>query len=131
MKPGAELGPRTIDPVDSESMRVLAEILADPNPIHLDGAAAQAAGLGDRPVNQGPANLGYVLDMLRDSLPGVEVTQLRARLLRNVCQGDLVVARGRVERVESLVDRTRIGCQVWLEVEGGATALEGRAELVI
>jgi acyl dehydratase len=55
------LGPWRLDSVDSERMREFAVLLADPNPIHLEPEAVRARGLGDRVVNQGPANFGYVL----------------------------------------------------------------------
>ena len=131
LKPGAELGPRRIDPVDSEAMCTLAEILGDPNPIHLDAAAARAAGLGDRPVNQGPANFGYVLDMLRSSIPEGHVVELHVRLLGSVFAGDSVVAGGRIDSVDWVADAAHASCTVWLDVEDGQRALTGTAVLKV
>ena len=50
-------------------MKTFAVALADPNPIHLDPEAVKAAGLGDRVINQGPAGLGYLLNMLHEAVP--------------------------------------------------------------
>ena len=69
MSAGSELGPWTVDHVDPDKMKVFAEVLADPNPIHLDPQAVIDAGLGDRVINQGPASFGYVLNMLHDAAP--------------------------------------------------------------
>jgi len=112
--------------VGQDAMDVFADILDDPNPIHLDPAAAAAAGLGDRTINQGPANFGYVLNMLLAAFPGALIRDLDVRLLANVCAGDRVTAGGEVTSREP----GRVGCAVWLDVEGGARAIEGTATVV-
>src|SRR3546814_9329175 len=61
----------------------------DPNPIHFDTAAARAAGLGARPVAQGPLTFGYLLVMAARPAGGhARPPQARIRLLRNVFAGD-------------------------------------------
>jgi 3-hydroxybutyryl-CoA dehydratase len=127
MRPGDALGPLVIDSVSAERMRTLAVVLDDPNPIHLDPAAVRALGLGERVVNQGPANLAWVLDMLRAAAPGAEIRDLRVRLLANVFAGDRVVAAGRVVAA----DGRSLSCSVWLDVEGGARAVDGTATLIL
>src|ERR1700727_2758336 len=92
---GSALGPWTVPDVDPEKMKVFAVVLADPNPIHLDPEAVKSAGLGDRVINQGPASFGYVLNMLREALPGAAVRDLNVRLTANVFGGDRVTAGGR------------------------------------
>lgn len=82
-------------PIDPAAMRTLADVLNDPNPIHLDAEAVKAAGLGDRVINQGPANLAYVFNMLEEA--GLEVTSLEARFTGNVRGGDMIEAQGAVE----------------------------------
>ena len=49
------------------------------------------------------------------------------RLLANVFAGDRVVAAGRVEAVED----GRAVCSVWLDVDGGARAVDGTATLIL
>jgi 3-hydroxybutyryl-CoA dehydratase len=112
------LGPLVIESVSAERMKALAVVLEDPNPIHLEGP---------RPVNQGPANIAWVLDMLRESMPGALIADLEVRLLANVFAGETVVAAGRVERIED----GRAVCSVWLDVAGGARAVEGTATLIV
>jgi 3-hydroxybutyryl-CoA dehydratase len=128
---GSELDPLEVGPVEVEGMRAVGEILDDPNPIHFDPAAASAAGLGDRPINQGPANIAYVLDMLRANLPEATVGDLDVRLLGNVAAGDRVVAGGRVESSEEGGGPIALRATVWLEVIDGGRALEGTAILSI
>jgi acyl dehydratase len=126
LQPGAELGPWTVESVSAEAMHDTAVVLDDPNPIHLSGEAAAAAGLGDRPVNQGPINFGYILNMLTESAPGATIANLRVRLLRNVYAGDRVIAAGRVESVGG----GSAHCTVWLDVDGEGRAVEGTATLL-
>jgi 3-hydroxybutyryl-CoA dehydratase len=112
--------------VGQDAMDVFADILDDPNPIHLDPAAAAAAGLGERTINQGPANFGYVLNMLLAAFPGARIADLDVRLLANVCAGDRVTAGGEVQSEQD----GRVRCAVWLDVDGGARAIEGTATVV-
>jgi 3-hydroxybutyryl-CoA dehydratase len=127
MEAGTELGPRIIESVDPEKMKTFAIALDDPNPIHLDAAAVKAAGLGDRVINQGPAGLGYLLNMLAEAAPGARVADLRVRFTANVFGGDRVVAAGVVDAVED----GRASCRVWLDVTDGKRALSGTATLVL
>src|SRR4051812_20683963 len=112
--------------VGQDAMNAFADILDDPNPTPLEPAAAAAAGLGERTINQGPANFGYVLNMLLAAFPGARVADLDVRLLANVHAGDRVVAGGEVQGEEA----GRVRCAVWLDVEGGARAIEGTATVV-
>jgi 3-hydroxybutyryl-CoA dehydratase len=127
---GDALAPWVMDSVDPEAMRGLAELLDDPNPIHLDAQAAAALGLGDRQVNQGPANCAYVINMLREAFPDGELRAMRFRFKSPVHAGDRVVAGGRI------TERTRRGrvvtfvCDAWLDVSGGGRAVVGTATIV-
>jgi 3-hydroxybutyryl-CoA dehydratase len=128
---GAELGPLVVESVSAERMKTLARVLDDPNPIHLDPAAAKELGLGDRVVNQGPANVGYVIDMLAAAQPGAALRDLEVRFLANVFAEDRCSAAGRVESVEDSDVERLARCSVWLDVDGGGRALEGTATLVL
>ena len=127
MNAGDAFGPLVIESVSAESMKRLAVVLDDPNPIHLDPEATKALGMGDRVVNQGPANFAWVLDMLHAALPGAEIRDLKVRLLANVFAGDRVIAAGRVDAVQD----GRLTCSVWLDVDGGARAVDGTATLTL
>jgi len=120
-----------IDSVDPANMRELAGVLRDPNPIHLDAAAVQRLGLGDRVINQGPANLAYIVNMLSAALPGAVLLQLDARFLANVLGADAVEAGGRVVSVEADAAGTRIGCEIWLNVADRGAAVAGGAMLLL
>ena len=61
---GTELEPFVVESVSAEKMKLMAALLHDPNPIHLDEEAVKSLGMGDRVVNQGPANQAYLINML-------------------------------------------------------------------
>jgi 3-hydroxybutyryl-CoA dehydratase len=125
---GSELGPLTIESVSPEHMKTLAVVLDDPNPIHLDPEAVKALGMGDRVINQGPAGVGYVLNMLAEAAPEATVADIDVRFMANVLGGDRCVAAGRVEAVG---DDGTVTCRVWLDVEGGKRAIDGTATLSV
>jgi acyl dehydratase len=129
---GAALREFTHGPVAVPAMAAFATILDDPNPIHTSADAARAAGLGEHPINQGPANFGYIITMLRRAAPGAHLADLQVRLLANVVEGDRVVAGGRVDAEdEDGAGGRRVSCSVWLDVEGGRRAVEGTATLLV
>ncbi len=125
---GSQLPEHRIAHVSPEAMHRMAVILRDPNQIHLDPAAVLAAGLGDRVINQGPSNVGYVMDMLLAAFPGGRIARFSAKFLANVFGGEEVVAGGEVEDVTPLDDGDlEIRCSVWLRAGEGRPALAATA----
>lgn len=116
--------------VSAERMKIMALILRDPNPIHFDLDAVAAAGLGEREVNQGGLNLGYVLDALiawagrRDAIRAIE-----CRFSANVFAGDDVVVSGRVTAVNPGADECLVECDVWADRGDGVRVISGRASV--
>lgn len=120
-----------IESVSPDNMRRLAEVLRDPNPIHLDPAAVARLGLGDRVINQGPANLAYIVNMLHSAFPGARLLQLDARFLANVFGGDAAEAGGRVTAIADADNGTCIYCDTWLNVDGRGPAVTANAILLV
>lgn len=106
-----------IDSVSAEAMKQWAIFLADPNPIHLDVEAVKAQGLGDKVINQGPANVAYMMNMLMAAFPGGRIETINSRFLDNVYAGDHVTASGTITAVEG----NRIDCEIVLDVAGRGT----------
>ena len=100
--PAAERAPTTEAPseatehvgasitVRADEMKLMALLLRDPNPIHLDPHAAAAVGLGHACVNQGPANLAYALTHVTARHPEATLTGFDARFRATVVAGDVV-----------------------------------------
>jgi acyl dehydratase len=117
--------PFVVESVSAARMADLAEVLGDPNPIHLDRDLVRRLGLGEREINQGPANCSYVVNMLRAAFPGATIAKLTLRLLGNVFASERAVAGGEVlsESAEA------IECRVWLDVDGRGRVVEGNATI--
>jgi len=114
--------------VSREKMKTMALVLDDPNPIHWDLAAVRGLGMGERPINQGPNNMAYVMNMLADWAGGHEhLRRLRVRFQANVLGDDEVVARGTVVALRVEGGRTLAECDVELVGAAGAVALSGTA----
>ena len=102
LKPGQTLAPYLVESVSPEPMKTMAAILDDPNPIHFDVASVRALGLGERPINQGPSNLGYLMEMLVELAGSAErVRRVRVRFLGNVFAGERVECSGIVVSVDA------------------------------
>ena len=123
---GTELPPYEVASVSAEKMKTMAALLSDPTPIHWDVATLQALGMGDRPVNQGPLNMGYVMNAVTAWAGGAgSLRRLRVRG---------TVSALREEDGARLAD-----CDVVLEVvggdpggrAGGDTVVSGTATVVL
>ena len=124
---GDELPPFMIESVSPEAMKQWAVFLADPNPIHLDVEVVKAKGLGDKVINQGPANVAYMMNMLMAAFPGCRIESMDSRFLDNVYGEDKVVASGKISAIED----NRISCQFTLDVTGRGTVNSGTATVII
>ncbi len=128
---GTPVPPWSPGPVSPEKMKIFAAIARDPNPIHWDRAAVAERGLGDRLINQGPINLGYVVNMLLAWGGPASLRDIEVRFTSNVFDGDIVSAGGivtgiRLEQEERLAD-----CEVWLDRGDGTRAIAGTATVAL
>lgn len=126
-KVGDLLPPFVIENVSPDAMKQWAVFLADPNPIHLDVEVVKAKGLGDRVINQGPANVAYMMNMLMAAFPGAIIEAMDSRFLDNVYAGDKVTAKGGITAVEG----NRISCEFTLDVDGRGTVNSGTATILV
>ena len=125
LRPGDDLPPFVIARVSPEAMKDWAVFLHDPNPIHLDVEVVKAKGLGDRVINQGPANVAYLMNMLMAAFPGATIAEMESRFVDNVYAGDRLTAGGAVVEVEG--DSVR--CDIWLRADGRDVVITGSATL--
>lgn len=129
--PGTELPPFVMTGIDMERVHVVMEVMHDVNPMHDDLALIEERGLRG-PVNQGPANLSYVVNMLHAwAGPELVLERLEFEFKDIVVPGDTVTARGAVTEEERLEAAVRVTCDVRLELEDGTPAVVGRARLRI
>ena len=118
--------------VSAEKMKTMAALLSDPTPIHWDVATLQALGMGDRPVNQGPLNMGYVMNAVTAWAGGpASLRRLRVRFLGTVLAGQHLRVRGTVGALRD-EDGVRLAdCDVVLEVVDGDAVVSGSATVVL
>ena len=125
LAPGDSLPEFVIDSVSPQAMKDWAVFLADPNPIHLDAEVVKARGLGDKVINQGPANVAYVINMLLRAVPGAAIAALDARFLDNAYAGDRLIAGGSVIACIAAAAE----CEIWVRAEGRGQIISGTATL--
>ncbi|MXV90263.1 MAG: MaoC family dehydratase [Acidimicrobiia bacterium] len=129
---GDDLPEMIIESVSAEKMKTMAALLGDPNTIHWDVDDVRRLGLGDRPVNQGPNNMGYVIDMLADwAGDPANFRRLKVRFLGNVFAEDRLVAGGKVTAVRPSPDGRLVDCDVWLARDGTEPVLAGTATVLL
>ncbi|GLZ50189.1 hypothetical protein Acsp06_63740 [Actinomycetospora sp. NBRC 106375] len=127
---GTELPAWRLDAVDAGKMKVLALLLADPNPLHFDPAAVRAVGLGDRPVNQGPSGMAMLANAVRAAYPAGRLLRLQVTLRGSLAAGDEVVVRGVVTGHELTDAGETVRCELTLE-SGSRAVLRGSAEVLL
>lgn len=128
---GVTLKPFRFGPVDPRSMVAWSEILRDTNPIHLDVEAVKAMGLGARRINQGPANLAYLINAVLLSFPGAKIERIENRFIGNVLEDDMILVTGTVTKVDSLPNASSVTCEMILEVAGRGPAVTGTIVLLL
>ena len=120
----------TLDAVDAEKMKILALLLADPNPLHFDPAVAPRLGIAERPVTQGPSTMAMLANLVRAAFPDGKLVRLQTRLRGSVAAGQGVRAHGRVTASEQTAEGERVWCELAMEA-AGATVLQGTAEVLV
>ncbi len=130
---GTDVPSLAIASIPYEPMKTVGALLNDSNPIHWDVEAVKALGMGDRPVNQGPNNLAYVINMLVAWVGGdnAAVRRIQCRFLGNVFGGDAVTARGVVTAVREEGGERLADLDVWLERSAEDRVLAGTATVAI
>ncbi len=129
---GTELPVWEVLSVSAEKMKTMAALLSDPTPIHWDVETLRALGMGDRPVNQGPLNMGYVMNAVTGWAGGPDrLRRLRVRFLGTVLAGQALRVRGSVTALRH-EDGVRLAdVDVALEVVGGDAVVSGSATVVL
>jgi acyl dehydratase len=110
MTVGDAVEPLVVESVDVEKMKTMAAILQDPNPIHYDADLVKRLGMGEAPVNQGPINLAFLIEMACRAGGGPQsLKRIRLRFLGNVFGGDRVECTGTVVAIDGGVAELEVG----------------------
>jgi acyl dehydratase len=120
----------TLAEVDAEKMKILALLLADPNPLHFDPSVASRLGIAEGPVSQGPSTMAMLANLVRSAFPHGRLTRLHVQFRDSVVAGQQVRAHGRVVASELVPEGKRVRCEMALDA-AGRVALQGDAEVVV
>lgn len=85
--------------VKQENLNAWSKILNDPNPIHFDSETVKKIGLGDKCINQGPANITYIINAIFYNFPKSRILSIKNRLNGNVFADDIVSISGKITKV--------------------------------
>jgi acyl dehydratase len=96
-KVGDEIGARNFGPFEPAALVRYAAVSGDDNPLHLDPAAAKAAGLAGLPVH-GMLMLSCFEPVIMGWRRDLFITRLSAKFLRPVLAGEGIRVLGRVLR---------------------------------
>jgi len=128
---GDEIPEWVMESVSAARMRTMAAILRDPNPVHWDPQLVAKLGFGERPINQGPLGLSYMVNMLHAWAGPRCIRRIVMRFPRVVQAGDRIVARGRVTAIREEAGERLADCDIWLDRDGSDPPLEGTATVVL
>ena len=117
--------------VSQESMDTWAKILDDPNPIHLDVNSVKSLGLGDKTINQGPANIAYIMNMLEQNFPNSQIIKMNNKMTNSILEGELVNVSGQILNIKDKESHLIISCTLKLTAEGGKIAVISEVDLLV
>ena len=103
--------------VTEQGAREWVHMINDPNPIHYDAKAVANLGLGDRPINPGPANIAYFYNMLSSCFPKAMARSVKVRLTGTIYIGDVVEVTGSIVSVHTSHRESLVRCN--LALRGG------------
>jgi acyl dehydratase len=126
---GDELEPLVIESVDPGHMKTMAMLLRDPNPIHWDTEVTRQLGLGEKPINQGPISLSYLMELaIRPAgSDRAALRRFRVRFVGNVLAGQRVECTGRVVAIDEEAGTAELELAA---TANGQPVLEGDATIV-
>lgn len=126
-----EIKPLVFNAVNEQNLKTWSQILHDPNPIHLDKSYIQNTGLGEHRINQGPANVAYLINMLESNFPGGFINELDVRFIQNVFEGDKVEATGTIKHVREDEAGITLLCDLTLTTDTHGTVLTGTGSVLL
>ena len=117
--------------VIQENMDLWAEILNDPNPIHLDVNSVKLLGLGEKTINQGHANIAYIINAINYNFPESEIIKLNNKMTDSIVEGDKITVSGQIDNIVEENKKLIITCQLQLNVGKEKVSVVSEADILI
>lgn len=129
LAPGSELAPVT-KALTQATIQRYAQASGDFNPIHVDEAFAAQTPFGGT-IAHGMLVMAYLSEMLTAAFgrAWLEGGRLKVRFRAPARPGDVVTARGRVERLRQEGGRRRVFCTVECRNQAGDVLVSGDAQV--
>jgi acyl dehydratase len=117
--------------VTQENMNLWAEILDDPNPIHLDVNSVKLLGLGEKTINQGHANIAYIINAINHNFPDSEIIKLNNKMTDSILEGDKITVSGQINNIIEESNKLIINCKLQLNVGQEKISVVSEADILI
>ena len=116
--------------VRQEDLNSWSKILNDPNPIHFDANAVKKIGQGDKCINQGPANIAYLINAIFYNFPKCKILSIKNRLNGNVFVDDTVTVLGEITNISSKDELNIISLLLTLNNQENNSLVLSEVELI-
>ena len=116
--------------VRQEDLNSWSKILNDPNPIHFDVNAVKKIGQGDKCINQGPANIAYIINTIFYNFPKCKILKIKNRLNGNVFVNDLVTVSGKITNISNKNESIIIKLLLNLSTQDNNSLVVSEVELI-
>ena len=113
--------------VKQEYLVIWSQVLNDPNPIHLNNKKVEELGLGNKCINQGPANIAYILNCISSNFPEDQLINIKNKLNGNVFSDDRVTVEGQISDIEKKKDYLIISLNLNLHTQNQNSVLSSNA----
>ena len=116
--------------VRQEDLNSWSKILNDPNPIHFDANAVKKIGQGDKCINQGPANIAYLINTIFYNFPKCKILNIKNRLNGNVFVDDIVTVSGEITNISNKNESRIISLSLNLSTQENNYLVISEVELI-
>ena len=116
--------------VRQEDLNSWSKILNDPNPIQFDANQVKKIGQGDKCINQGPANIAYIINAIFYNFPKCKILSIKNRLNGNVFVDDTVTVLGEITNISSKDELNMISLLLTLNSQKNNSLVLSEVELI-
>jgi len=88
-------------------------------------------GLGEKTINQGQANIAYIINAIDQNFPNSEIIRLNNKMTDSIFEGDQVNVSGYIENISTKNDSIIITCHLKLNVGQEKVSVISEADILI
>ena len=113
--------------VRQENLVTWSKVLNDPNPIHFDNSKVKELGFGNKCINQGPANIAYIINCISSNFPEYRLIEIKNKLNGNVFSDDKITVDGQISNIENKKNYSFISLLLDLHTQNQNNVLSSNA----